>query len=89
MHAGRTIGEHCGGDAEACDGDSLAGSTGDATRLMAEHGARAYEARIAVTHEELCFLLQRHGMEHFVDIVGTELGSCLSRCRCCKCEGSA
>ena len=31
MHTSRTVGEHCGRDAEALDGYRLAGRTGDET----------------------------------------------------------
>ena len=75
---GNPVAEDRGGNAQALDGHRLSGGTGYEFGLMAEHGAGPDETVVAVADEELGFLLERHRLEHIIDVAGVELW-----CRLC------
>ena len=82
MHACRTVGHHRCGDAQPGYGYCRAGSTGHNLLLVAQHSAGAHEAGIAAAYEKLCFLLNGHGCQHFIDVVCCELWNLLCH-HCC------
>ena len=71
-HAGRTVGEHSRGDAESRNGLCGAGGTGHTLGMSAYHAIVGCRCNSAVAaYYEHGFLLERHGFEHFVDVVGS------------------
>ena len=73
VHAGRAIGHHGGGDAQTGYGHGDAGGTRHQLLLVAQHGTAAHKVVVAAAHQQLCFLLEGHGLHDSVDVGGAEL----------------
>ena len=70
-HAGRSVSEHRCRYAQSWDGRRLSGCSRHAVGAVAHHGVLAEEV-LGAAHEQSRLFLQRHGLQHLVDVVLTE-----------------
>ena len=82
VYPGRSVGHHGGRDAQPVDGHGGARSPGHQFLLVTQHGPRAYEGVVAAANQQLCFLLECHGLQYLVDVFGRQSCLCIHRYRC-------
>ena len=82
MYAGRTVSHYRGRDAQSGYGYRRASCSCHEFLLVSQHGTRTYEGIVAATNKQLGFLLERHGVQHLVDVVSLQFHLCCHRCHC-------
>ena len=79
-HAGRTVGQYGGRNAQTGDGSRGACSTSHEVGL-ATYGSLVAKEVVGTANQELGLLLKGHGLHHLVDVRRCQFGLCLGGCR--------
>ena len=72
VYASRSITKYSGGNTQSVNAYRCTSSTSHQLLLMSHHGSRANESVVTSAYEQLCFFLQRHSLQHLVNIISSQ-----------------